>query len=66
MNTLDQYSLRELKLIYRILHAALPEKPELMDSEWLESLQRYLQQRAREEGIDVSEHAQWAAWLGTQ
>lgn len=63
MNVLDHYTLRELKLIYQVLHAALPETPELMDSEWLEDLQRYLQRQAREEGVDVSLHSQWAAWL---
>ena len=61
----DQYPLQELKLIYRILHAALPETQELMDSELLEDLQRYLQRRAKEEGVDVSLHAQWAVWLGS-
>lgn len=64
MNTLDQYPLDELKLVYRTLHTALPETPELMDSELLEELQRYLQTCARDEGVDVSLHAQWASWLG--
>ncbi|OBS09534.1 hypothetical protein [Acidihalobacter prosperus] len=64
MNHLERYPLDELKLIYRTLHAALPENPELMDSVLLEELQGYLQTRAREAGVDVSLHAQWAAWLG--
>lgn len=64
MNSLEQYPLQELKLIYRILHAALPDHPALMDSVLLEQLQRYLQVRAKEAGVDVSSHAQWAAWLG--
>ena len=63
MSTLDQYPLDELKLIYRLLHEALPANLELMDSDLLTDLQRLLQQRATEEGIDVSLHAQWAAWL---
>lgn len=61
--TLD-YSICELKTIYRVLHAALPENPELMDSGFLEDLQRCLQKQAAKEGVDVSLHAQWAAWLG--
>jgi hypothetical protein len=63
MKHVNQYPLTELKLIYRILHAQLPANPELMDSELLQDLQTYLQTKAREEGVDVSLHAQWAAWL---
>lgn len=64
MEALQQYPLEELKLVYRTLHAALPLNPELMDAALLDDLQRYLMVRAREEGVDVSLHAQWAAWLG--
>ncbi len=58
------YPISELKTIYRVLHAALPENPELMDSGFLGDLQRCLQKQAAREGVDVSLHAQWAAWLG--
>ena len=34
-----------------------------MDSELLQDLQTFLQSQAREAGVDVSVHAQWAAWL---
>lgn len=64
MSLLSHYSVDELKLVYRVLHAALPENPELMDSLFLEELQSYLQTCAKSEGVDVSLHAQWAAWLG--
>ncbi len=63
MRTLDSYSLDDLKTIYRILHAQLPEHMALMDSELLHDLQTHLQACARAEGVDVSLHAQWAAWL---
>lgn len=63
MKTLSDYPLDELKRIYGLLHEALPANPELMDSELLEDLQRHLQQAATAEGVDVSLHAQWAAWL---
>lgn len=59
-----EYPLSELKLIYRLLHASLQTHPELMDSQLLHDLQTALQRRAREEGVDVSAHAKWAAWLG--
>lgn len=63
MKTLADYSLDELKLIYRTLHAQLPAEPELMDAALLLDLQTWLQGQARKAGVDVSHHAQWAAWL---
>ena len=61
--SIEDYPPAELKGIYRVLHAQLPLHPELMDSDLLHDLQRLLQQKARAEGVDVSLHAQWAAWL---
>ena len=65
MPALLQYELQELKLIYRLLQAQLPQHPQLIDSELLQDLQTYLQQQARHDGVDVSHHAQWARWLET-
>ncbi len=64
MKAIEQYPLEELKLLYRVLHGQLPVHPELMDSALLHDLQSYLQGRARAQGVDVSLHAQWLAWLG--
>jgi hypothetical protein len=63
MQALNTYPIAELKLIYQLLHARLPEKPDLMDSQLLQDLQRFLQQRAGEDGVDVSRHGEWAHWL---
>lgn len=63
MKTLNTYPLSELKLIYTILHTQIVEQPDLMDSELLHDLQSLLQQQATQNGIDVSTHAEWAAWL---
>ena len=63
MKPLDNYELTDLKRIYRTLHRQLQEDFELMDSELLHDLQTWLQAKARDEGVDVSIHAQWAAWL---
>ncbi|KPK37907.1 MAG: hypothetical protein AMJ69_09885 [Gammaproteobacteria bacterium SG8_47] len=63
MNPLDNYSLPELKLVYRLLHAQVQAHPDLMDSALLTDLQTLLQARARADGIDVSLHDQWANWL---
>ena len=63
MKTLEHYELRDLKRIYRTLHGQLQQDFELMDSELLQDLQTYLQAQAKVDGVDVSLHAQWAAWL---
>ncbi len=63
MKKLDSYPLNELKLIYRVLHAQLPQHMDLMDAEILADLQRYLMQKAQAEEVDVSLHQAWAAWL---
>ncbi len=63
MKTLEHYELHDLKRIYRTLHGQLQQDFELMDSELLQDLQTYLQAQAKVDGVDVSLHAQWAAWL---
>jgi hypothetical protein len=63
MRTLKEYPVSELKLIYLALHASLSGEPELMDSQLLDDLQRFLQERATQDGVDVSTHSQWAGWL---
>jgi len=63
MKPLDSYELSDLKRIYRTLHRQLQEDFELMDSELLLDLQTWLQSKAGDEGVDVSIHAQWSAWL---
>ncbi len=63
MKSLDSYELTDLKHIYRPLNVELQQEFELMDSELLLDLQTWLQAKAGDEGVDVSIHAQWAAWL---
>ncbi len=63
MKPIDEYQLTDLKRIYRTLHGQLQQDFELMDSELLHDLQTWLQSRAGDAGVDVSVHAQWAAWL---
>lgn len=63
MNVLERYDLGELKLVYRVLHAQLPDHMELMDSALLHDLQTLLQGKARQEGVDISLHEAWATWL---
>ena len=63
---MNQYSLNELKLIYRILHKNLATNIELMDSDFLSDLQSLLQKKAVADGIDVGDHGAWDAWLGNE
>ena len=63
MKSIIDYELTDLKRIYRTLHGQLQQDFELMDSGFLQDLQAYLQSRATADGVDVSLHAQWAAWL---
>ncbi len=61
---MNDYPLAERKLVYRTLHAQLVQVPELMDGDFLHDLQTDLQKAALAEGIDVSDHGAWDAWLG--
>jgi len=63
MRNLGEYPLPELKVIYSLLHSQVLEQPTLMDSNLLHDLQRFLQSKATEDNVDVSAHAEWAAWL---
>ncbi len=62
----DQFDVDDLKLVYRTLHAHLMEHPDLMDSKLFHSLQTVLQNRARQEGVDLTDHAAWDRWLGNE
>jgi hypothetical protein len=61
---MNQYSVNELKLVYRILHKNLATHIELMDADFLSDLQSLLQKKAVADGIDVGDHGAWDAWLG--
>jgi len=61
---MQRYDVEDLKLIYRVLHRHLAQHTELLDSDFFTDLQRHLQQKAMAEGVDVSDHAAWDAWLG--
>lgn len=63
MQRFSTFKLAELKLVYRVLQQNLLDHAELMDSEFLDTLQRWLQYRAGEDGVDITDHAQWILWL---
>lgn len=56
----------EQKIVYRALHQQLTRLPELMDTQFLYELQSALQKQAQAEGVDVSDHGAWDAWLGNE
>ncbi len=66
MKNLDAYPLSELKLVYFILHSQILEHPNLMDSDLLHDLQRFLQAQATQNNVDVSDHGQWDSWLNDE
>ena len=63
MSHLTAFETSDLKLVYRTLHASLLENHELLDSAFFHELQLWLQTLAQAEGVDVSDHAKWDAWL---
>jgi hypothetical protein len=62
----ENYPLEELKLIYRVLHRHLAQHTELLDARFFDDLQRYLQRKAQADGVDVTDHGAWDAWLGNE
>jgi hypothetical protein len=54
----------ELKLVYRVLHRHLAEHTDLLDTHFLIELQKYLQRRAKADGVDIADHSAWDRWLG--
>ncbi len=63
---MNQYSVNELKLVYRILHKNLATHTELMDADFLSDLQALLQKKAMADGVDIGDHGAWDAWLGNE
>ncbi len=66
MQRFSSFDISELKLVYRVLHSHLMEHLELMDTDYLQDLQRWLQYRAGQDGVDTTDHGQWGAWLGDE
>ncbi len=66
MTHFAHFDLDELKVVYRALHAHLMDHIELMDTDFFTDLQSWLQHVAAQQGVDVSVHADWDAWLGNE
>ena len=66
MTSLAGWQTDDLKLIYRVLHAHLMDHAELMDSALFAALQAHLQAEARKDGVDLTDHSAWDAWLGNE
>jgi len=54
----------EWKIVFRILHANLARELELMDADVFAEMQRQLHRAAEADGVDVTDHEAWDAWLG--
>jgi hypothetical protein len=57
------HSLEELRLVYRALHKELARFPDLLDTHFLIELQNFLQRKAAADGVDMTVHSEWEAWL---
>lgn len=66
MKKLNEFPVAELKLIYKVLHSQVQQQFELMDSELLQNLQTLLQTNAKNDGVDVTMHSEWSAWLSNE
>lgn len=64
MTHFAHFDIAELRVVYRSLHAHLMDHVELMDTDFFTDLQAWLQYVAAQQGVDVSDHAAWDAWLG--
>ncbi|MBA5867324.1 MAG: hypothetical protein GDA67_11600 [Nitrospira sp. CR1.3] len=62
------WDLAQLKSLYRSLLTGLRAEPggDLDESDCLMELQVFLQREAKDEGVDVTHHAVWEAWLGNR
>jgi hypothetical protein len=65
-NFVEHYALDEWKLVYRVLHSRLKDHLELLDSHFFADLQTHLQRCAAADGVDVTDHGAWDAWLGNE
>jgi len=59
----EQYNLKEWKLIYLTLHKSVLATPELIDMEFFNDLQKYLQSKAEKTGLEPIDHDTWINWL---
>ena len=62
----DNYTLDDLKVIYRVLHRHLTAHTELLDNAFFDALQTHLHRAAQADGVDVGDHGAWDEWLGNE
>jgi hypothetical protein len=62
------WTLPQLKSLYRTLFTQLRAEPgaDLDESDCLIELQVFLHRKAQQDGVDVTHHAAWEAWLGNE
>ena len=64
MNILfEKYDLKEWKLIYLTLHKSCSNNWDVMDLEFFNNLQKYLQEKVEKIGLDPLDHDTWINWL---
>jgi hypothetical protein len=64
MNKLfEEYGIKECKLIYLTLHKSASDNWDIIDLEFFNDLQNYLQSEAEKIGIEPLDHDAWISWL---
>jgi hypothetical protein len=61
--TFEEYDLKEWKLIYLMLHKSTSNNWNVMDLEFFNDLQKYLQGKSEKIGLDPLDHDTWINWL---
>ncbi|MCG8419675.1 MAG: hypothetical protein MJE77_17215 [Proteobacteria bacterium] len=55
--------LNDMKLIYRVLQENMTKFPDLMECDFFDELQHFLQERAKAEGVGIADEGVWDSWL---
>jgi len=59
----EAYDLQGWKLIYLVLYKTIADNPDLMDVDFFNDLQTYLQRNAENNNVNPLDHEEWIKWL---
>lgn len=63
MRIFEAYNLQGWKLIYLVLYKTIADNPDLMDVDFFNDLQTYLQRNAENNNVNPLDHEEWIKWL---
>ena len=59
----EAYNLQGWKLIYLVIYKNISDNPDLMDVDFFNDLQTYLQASAENNNVNPLDHEEWIKWL---